>query len=277
MRAVVSLASLRDFWARPGAAADAEAPPPVMEVLDQLPERFRARMIGHDGTRLQLLMLVPDNGSGAVAALARRIADTANRVPLEVLVPERPTGFLLMSAALSDNMIRQLTISFLIAALICPALIGAWYRRFDFALAAVVPNILPIALAGAGLTLFGPGIQITSALALTIAFGIALDDSIHVFNRLELQRRKLGQGLSPKAVAQGMIRVSPVLVSTTVILVAGIAATQFSEMPMIRLFGILCMITFLLALLSDLILLPALITWFGVTRDRKARKEGTPS
>ena len=73
--------------------------------------------------------------------------------------------------------------------------------------------------------------------------------------------------MSAGLVAESMNHISPVLITTTLILSSGLLATQVSDMPMIRFFGLLCIATFVLALVCDLILLPALVTWFGRTKE----------
>ncbi len=234
----------------------------VAQSLELVPNRLKDRVLSHDGRTVQVNLRVPDRGSQFIEAMVRDIDQTMSTVKLSSMRAGRPTGFLVMSSQLSDNMIRQLTISFLIAALSCPALIGIWFRRLDFALAAIVPNILPIIFVGAALTLLDFDIQFTSALALTIAFGVAVDDSIHVFNRLYLASDR-GIAFSAETVTRAMHQVAPVLVATTAILASGLLATQGSYMPMIRFFGLLCIITFIFALLCDLILLPALVVWLG--------------
>lgn len=238
-------------------------PQKLAELVQSLPEHMRRKLIGEKAEVILLSMQVPDNGSQFIAALAITITNVLAELELRTVTIGNPTGFLLMSSSVTDSMIGQLTISFLIASLACPILIGVWFWRFDFGVAAIIPNILPIVFAGAFLTAIDLDIQITAALALTIAFGIALDDSIHVFNRLSLEMRQSGQGASANLVGRAMAQVKPVLIVTTLILSAGLLATIVSEMPMIRFFGILCIGTFVLALLSDLILLPALIMWFA--------------
>ena len=234
----------------------------VTQALDLAPARLKDRLVGQDGRTIEVNLRVPDHGSQFVARLVRDIDHALTGVQLSSMQAGTPTGFLVMTSQLSDTMIRQLTISFLIAALACPALIGVWFRRFDFAVAAVVPNILPILFVGGALTLMNYDIQFTSALALTIAFGVAVDDSIHVFNRLALARAQSVR-FSAQTVTRAMHQVAPVLVATTVILASGLLATQASTMPMIRFFGLLCIVTFGFALLCDLVLLPAIILWLG--------------
>ncbi len=263
VRAVVSLNDVRALLADGDGVVSQQE---LAKTIEAMPQRLRNRLIGADGRSLQVIVMVPDQGSQIVATQAQQMADEIAKLDLRATVAGAPTGFLVMSSSLADDMIGQLTISFLIAALACPALIGFWYGRLDFGLAAIVPNILPIVFAGACLTVFDYDIQITSALALTIAFGIALDDSIHVFNRLHLQTQLDGEKMSDRLINAAMTKVRPVLIVTTVILSAGLFATLISEMPMIRFFGMLCVGTFVMALLSDLILLPAILTWLGRNR-----------
>ena len=251
------------------AGTPAEMATSLEDILSQMPGRFKHRMISEDGTSLQVMLLVKDGGSEMVLSQVAAVTEVLQQAKLTILKPGVPTGFLVMSAKLSSAMIKQLTVSFLIAALICPVLIGLWFRRLDFGLAATIPNILPIVFVGAGLMVSGVGIQFTSALALTIAFGIALDDSIHVFNRLALQQKDPHKPLSGKAIKSAMVHIAPILVTTTIILAAGLAATQASTMPMVRLFGVLCVITFVLALLCDLFVLPALVAWFSSRKQVK--------
>jgi predicted RND superfamily exporter protein len=267
---VISLVSLiRQIDVPDGEARETR----IQEILDQLPGRFRNRMLGEDAGNLQIMLLVKDSGSSEVLAVRDRAVAVLEQDASTVLQAGDPTGFLVMSAELSSVMIRQLTVSFLIAALICPFVIALWFRRLDFALAAVVPNVLPIVLVGAVLTLSGQGVQFTSALALTIAFGIALDDSIHVFNRLKLLEARSRKPLTRQIILDATRHVAPVLLTTTVILSAGLLMTQVSAMPMIRFFGLLCIATFVLALLCDLFILPALVAWFSTT-DRSDRMSG---
>jgi len=163
VRAVISLDALVDqITVGPGETVSQR----LQNVLDQLPGRFRNRMIGQDNQSLQIMLLVRDEGSRAIVELVDKVNHVVDRTDLKILRPKQPTGFLVMSSVLSSTMIKQLTVSFLIAALFCPVLIGLWFRRLDFGLAAAIPNILPIALVGAALTISGTGIQFTSALAL---------------------------------------------------------------------------------------------------------------
>ena len=77
-------------------------------------------------------------------------------------------------------------------------------------------------------------------IAFTVAFGLAVDDTIHFLNRLAVEEENAHE--SPeKAVRQTLIIVGPVLVLTTIVLVLGLAVTVFSAVPPTQMFGRLAM------------------------------------
>ena len=107
--------------------------------------------------------------------------------------------------------------------------------------------------------LTGQPLSFTSGIALTIAFGIAVDDTAHVLNRLRSVARQRG-ALDEAAVAQAMREITPALVLTSLVLIAGIVGTLFSSVPGLVTFGTLTIAVFVLALLGVIVLLPALLT-----------------
>lgn len=101
----------------------------------------------------------------------------------------------------------------------------------------------------------------TAVLALTISFGIAIDDSVHFMNRFFEARAK---GSEPReAVISATASAGQIMVLTTVLLTFGLSITMISGFFPIRLFGGMMIITLWAALLFDLLLLPALLTARG--------------
>ena len=106
-----------------------------------------------------------------------------------------------------------------------------------------------------------PGLQLTTVIALTIAFGIAVDDTIHFLATYVRQR---AAGLAPcAAIDHTLERIGPALVATTLIICAGTAVVMFSALPPVALFGTLTVITLIVALIGDLFVLPALLVAGG--------------
>lgn len=167
------------------------------------------------------------------------------------------SGLNILTAFASTDIIGSLRNGLTAAIIINIAVIGFAFRSWRVALVAIIPNFLPILGTELYLYLSGAGLQLTTVIALTIAFGIAVDDTIH-FLATYLRRRQEGAPHA-EAVDQALERIGPALVATTLILCAGTVVVAFSALPQVALFGVLTVLTLLLALLGDLIVLPSLL------------------
>ncbi len=249
---IISLHSLRQKL-NPDDTPAGEAA--MSELLDFLPERARAELLGWDENGFKIAMRIGDLPSAEIRELGRGIEAELSKLGDGPLAAEEINGLSALAAYRSDDMIRELTISFLIAAFVCPLLVGLWFREWRYSIAAILPNILPILLVGGWLMWSGTHLHFTSAIALSVAFGIAVDDTIHVLNRVQIERRRKGSPLAFSDLPAVMNHVAPALITTTCILSFGLSSALFSEMPTATFFGLLCVSIFVLALLADLLLL----------------------
>ncbi|MCF6344486.1 MAG: MMPL family transporter [Devosiaceae bacterium] len=167
------------------------------------------------------------------------------------------SGFNVLSAFTSTDIIRSLRNGLTIAILINILIIGLAFQSWRIALVAIIPNFLPILGTELYLYTSGAGLQLTTVIALTIAFGIAVNDTIH-FLASYMHARKNGFE-HQVSVNLALKNIGPALVATTLILCAGTFVVIFSTLPQVALFGTLLVITFVLALLADLFILPALL------------------
>jgi hypothetical protein len=252
------ISSLLDIASWAGVPFDGAGLDDLEIILDRLSPTQRLRYISSDGNWSLVRLYVPDQGAQATRTLLERLNDSleAAGVPSEVV--GRPTGLLAMSSMSSLAMIGHLNISFTVAVLAAGLFVAVWFGSALYGLVALVPNILPIVCVGAWLFLSGNGLQFSSAIALTIAFGIAVDDTVHVLNRLRLTAPR-ERPFDPQSVRQVFSDLAPVLVTTTVVLAFGMLGSQFSAVPTIAYFGILCIVVFALALIAALVVLPAVM------------------
>ncbi|MEM6476983.1 MAG: hypothetical protein AAF687_12520, partial [Pseudomonadota bacterium] len=249
---IVSLHNLRKAL---GAQGQSGEPERLRELMDLPPERFAGSLVQDDGGII-LTVLAQDNHSLAVRALNERIKTTLAQMELTHFTFGEPQGLLPMAAKMSDSMIRELTVSFLIAAGFCCVLMGLWYRRWTYAVASILPNFLPILIVAAFLMLSGMQIQFTSAVALIIAFGVAADDTIHMLHRHHILCKEAPDTPPGQLVVPALKHVTPALVTTSLVLAGGLSATLISIMPTAVLFGYLAITIFTLALVADLLILP---------------------
>ncbi len=165
------------------------------------------------------------------------------------------TGFDVLMASEFTRLIDQLRTSLLIAIFLAVLIVGVATRSPLLAVAALTPNLLPIFAVEFFVWTRGGTINLSEVIALTIAFGIAIDNAVHVINFFVADRRE-GRSVSD-AVRGALLEVAPALAASTVILCAATLVTQISVLPMLPVLGLLMIATLAVALASNLVILPA--------------------
>jgi predicted RND superfamily exporter protein len=216
---------------------------------------MKRRFITDEGNMAMATSFVP---TGLTSREVRDLVETTQAKLQQVGITDAQiTGFRVLSAYESVNMIKRLQDGLSLAVIFSIFIIGFAFRSWKIALICIIPNFAPILGTELYLWVSGAGLQLTTVISLTIAFGIAVDDTIHFMNHYARARE---QGYEHKdAVNRTLDRVGPALIATTLILCAGTTVVIFSVLPQVALFGALCVLTLVLALLGDLIILPALL------------------
>ena len=162
------------------------------------------------------------------------------------------------------SLIQQLSVGLIVAALGATGVVAFAFRSARLIPILIIPNVLPLMITGASLHLWAQGqLTPTALLALTIAFGIAIDDTVHFLNRFTVAK---ANGQTPKqATASAAKSAGQMMALTTLLLSLGLSVTLLSDFTPIRLFGGMMIVTLWAALLIDLLLLPALLTWKRTT------------
>ncbi len=176
------------------------------------------------------------------------------------LVDFRLTGTSLLidknTEYLVENMILGLSIAFGVVAIIA----GLMFRSFRMVLITLVPNIIPLLMVGGLMGLLGITLKLTTSVVFTVAFGIAVDDTIHFISRFKLE---IAKGLSKgEALKQTYLSTGKAIVITTAILVSGFLTLLLSSFGGTFYIGLFVGLTLLFALVIDLTLLPVLIWLF---------------
>lgn len=230
-------------------------------IFDDFAPTTKQRFFGGDDRAL-VSVSIGETPTAATEALIGRIEAAARSAGGDDVIV---TGATVITAREATRTIGNLNANLLLAILSGLFVILLAFRSWRIAATSVVPNILPLLGTGALIYYFGPGMQFSSVLALTVAFGIAVDGTIHYFNyffHCSDDSRSLRDTL-----VETTRRIGPQLFGTTAVIVSGLVATQTSEMPTVALFGILAAATLLIALVGDLVVLPALMAgaarrWF---------------
>ena len=158
----------------------------------------------------------------------------------------------------TEYLIKNLLLSLSLAILLIAIFMAFMFRSPQMILISLIPNIMPL-LATAGLMGFlDIPIKPSTILVFSIAFGIAVDDTIHFLAkyRQELQYFK---GDIKKSVDVALHEVGNSMFYTSVVLFAGFAIFLFSGFMGIVALGGLVAFTLVMAMLSNLLVLPSLL------------------
>lgn len=199
----------------------------------------------------------PDLGSLRMGQLRAELLDFVEKEIDPKLLKVKWTG----TAHLIDRghesvtmqMVKGLGVAFLIVGLIG----GILFKSTRLALILLIPNIIPLIWMCGIMWLLGVDFKLTTAILFTVAFGIAVDDTIHFMSKLKLELTK-GKNLH-YAIKRTFIDAGKAIVLTSVILVSGFGLLIFSQFGVTHFTGLLISFSLVFALLADLFLLPVLL------------------
>ena len=168
------------------------------------------------------------------------------------------------SAYLLDKNIRYLSNSLIYGLLlsigVVSVIMGLVFRSFRMVLISLLPNTIPLIFIAAIMGYLGIEVKTSTSIIFTIAFGIAVDDTIHLLGKFKFELMK-GKSV-PEALKHSFIVTGKAMVLTTLILCSGFLLLLFSTFMGTFNMGFLLGITLFVALILDLTLLPLLILAF---------------
>ncbi|MDZ4823656.1 MAG: MMPL family transporter [Flavobacteriales bacterium] len=164
---------------------------------------------------------------------------------------------------LTENMLWGLLTSVLIIGVCMAFLFGS----FRIGLISLLPNLLPLALVAGIMGFAGINLKISTSIIFGIAFGIAVDDTIHFLAKLKLQLRE-GRTL-PYAIKRTFLTTGKAMVVTSLILCAGFVMLIFSSFMGTFYIGLLIGLTLIIAMVAELTLAPILLLWLYRPRKKK--------
>ena len=195
------------------------------------------------------------SGSGA---LAKRLPEVEARLARDFSGPEasvKLTGFVKLMGDMEHYLVRSQIRSMLLAFFVISLMMFILLRSFKLGALAMIPNLIPILLGLGFMTFIGIGLDPGTVMIGSIALGLVVDDTVHFMVQLK-RRTRAGDDLSA-AIAGTIERAGRPIILTSVILIAGfLVATLGSFNPNVN-FGFISALVILLALVADLLMLPA--------------------
>jgi uncharacterized protein len=237
----------------------------VKSYVKVLPEHLVRRFIDKDQKAVLVTGRLPDVDSSQILPVIERI-DRA----LEVTRNANPgyniwvTGLPAIAARNSAKLISELNWGLVGDIFLIFIFLGLMLRSVLAGVSSVLPSLLPIFATGALLWWTGEGLQFASIVAITVAFSLAIDSTIHFLNRYRIEERALGPGVghAEQALATTIAHIGPAVMLTTMVLALGLGVTMLSDLPSLRLFGRLAATCLAVSLVAQLVVLPATVAMY---------------
>jgi predicted RND superfamily exporter protein len=204
--------------------------------------RFTIRSVWRDGTEYVGLVRRSSREFAEILGDHARVTITG--------MPAVMTGTIL---ATTESMTRSYTLALMLITPLMMLLIGS----LRSGLVSMVPNLIPIAMTLALMTLTDVPLDMFTLMLGCIAIGLAVDDTIHLIAGF---RRYLAQTGDPmRSVELALQTTGRALLFTSVVLTSGFLVFQFSSMGNLRDFGMLTGFAVGMAFVLDVTATPALL------------------
>jgi len=155
-------------------------------------------------------------------------------------------------------LVKNLFISLALAILIVAGIMALLFNSLRMIVISVLVNFFPLLMTAALMGYLGIAIKPSTVLVFSIAFGISVDDTIHFLAkyRQELRHNNDNIGLS---VHKALSETGVSMFYTSIILFFGFSVFVSSEFGGTQALGLLVSFTLLMAMLSNLIILPSFL------------------
>lgn len=218
-------------------------------------------LVGKNNRKARVSSTIRDIGADSVKWAQAHIRDWFEEKADKAGLTFKATGTGVILDKNAEYVRTSLLSGLLMAVGIVSLIMALLFRSGTMLFIALIPNIVPLIMAGALLGFTGIDLEAGIAIIFAVVFGIAVDDTIHFLSKYKLARNK---GLDQETALQiTFTETGKAILLTSIILFAGFMILFFSAHPPTRTVGWLIAVTLVSALLADVMIIPLLLRRFG--------------
>lgn len=227
----------------------------VMQLVAGSPKSF-SLVVSPDFSRANIVVRTTLSRSSEIAATVERIQAFAHaHFPPELKV--RTTGNLILLTRTTGDIVRGQIESLALTAGVIFALMAAMFLSVRVGIIAMIPNLFPILVFFGLMGASGAVLNFGTNIIASIALGIAVDDTIHLMTRLSGEVRATAH--QETALLRTLSTVGKPAVYASLMFFLGFLTLSLSTFVPIQEFGLLSAATMVVGLISEIVLLPALL------------------
>lgn len=216
-----------------------------------------SRIVSSDGLSSRISAKIQDMGSIKVSDHNNKLISFIKKNINNNILEFKLTGAAHLVDRNNEYMVSNMAQGFLFSIFIIAMLTFFLHQSWRMVLVFIIPNVFPLIIIAGIMGFVGIELKSATSLVFSIAFGIATDDTIHFISRLKIE---LGYGKSLiYAFKRTYFETGKPIILTTFILIGGFMSLMLSDFNSTFYFGFLVCITVIIAVISDLFLLPVLL------------------
>lgn len=222
----------------------------------------QAHYVDEERSRTRVSAQIADIGTYEMEALLARIRPQFD----EIFPPDKyrvvTTGTSVVFVKGTNYLVYNLFTSLALAIFIIAIGMAVLFRSTRMVLISLLPNLLPLVFTAAVMGFAGIGLKPSTLLVFSIAFGISIDDTIHLLAKYRQELDLKGWNMR-ESVLVAVRETGVSMMYTSIVLFFGFLMFASSEFEGTRALGVLVSATLLVAMLANLVLLPSLLLGFA--------------
>ncbi len=171
------------------------------------------------------------------------------------------TGSAMVTLQGTNYLIVNLSHSLFLAFIVIALLMAVTFHKFKMVIISLIPNLIPLLFTAGVMGFCGIPLKMSTILVFSIALGISVDNTIHYLARYRLQM-KMNDNDIKKSVMAAIQETCPSMIYSASILICGFLIFAFSSFGGTKIVGFLVPFTLLVALITNILVLPALVLTF---------------
>ena len=221
------------------------------------------------GQKLRISLKVADIGSIKMDSLINTVIEPEmNEILDESGITASITGTTPIFIKGNKFLVENLQVSFILAFVIISIIMALLFANVRMIIISLIPNIIPLMMTGAIMGFFGIPLKPSTAIVFSIAFGISVDYSIHFLAKYR-QELFANNFFVPLGVSKSIREIGSSMMYTSVVLYAGFIVFAASDFGGTVALGILTSTTLLIAMITNLVVLPSLLLAFDTGKRRE--------
>lgn len=213
-----------------------------------------------DHTNARVSVRMKQVGSNRYQTIIRSIKEYIHQHLNTTVLSWHVTGIVPLLITVQENILWSEIWSFSLAFLLTFLSTAIALRSIKIGLISIIPNLLPITVTLGLMGFNGMNLDAATIMIASIALGISVDNTIHIFYRFK--KELSADGNYSEAIQRTLQGVGKTALFTSLSAACGFIVFSFSSFKPIQYFGILTSVTLVNAILSDLFISPSCLMLF---------------